>query len=120
MCRANIGPKTGPKTDRRAGAATGPKRENPHQNWVLRVELAGLEPATSCVRSRRSLPLSLVFCRVFAAVEARPETPVSASFWPFRLGSGQRNAVLARSRRRRGARRGTTFTRELSDDVSRL
>ena len=72
-------------------------RQNPHHNWVLLVELAGLEPAASWVRSRRSPALSLVVCRdsLWWRLGVRPA--FSASFRPFRLGSGQGSKVLARS-----------------------
>jgi hypothetical protein len=62
---AEIGPKIGPKNPRRSAGMTRPTRPNPHQNWVLGVELAGLEPATSWVRSRRALALNLACLRGF-------------------------------------------------------
>ena len=52
MRSAEIRPKTGPKTRRGRPARRLPTRGNPHHNWVLGVELAGLEPATSWVRSK--------------------------------------------------------------------
>jgi hypothetical protein len=61
------------------------------------MELGGLEPPTSWVRSRRALALSLACLQGFAAVEARPEARISGPLRPFRLGSGQRNVSLARS-----------------------
>ena len=52
MRSAEIGPKTGPKNHWPATGATPPDASNPHHDWVLEVELAGLEPATSWVRSK--------------------------------------------------------------------
>jgi hypothetical protein len=56
---AEIGPKTGPMIRRRRLSQPLANREIRAAAWVLRVELAGLEPAASWVRSRRSPALSL-------------------------------------------------------------
>ena len=69
--------------------------ENPAVAGVLRVELGGLEPPTSWVRSRRSLALNLPCLQRFSPVTVRSEARV---FGSFPLESGQRDAVLARSR----------------------
>jgi hypothetical protein len=75
------------------------QRENPRHYRGSPMELAGLEPATSWVRSRRPPALSLACLRGFRGGRG----PVrglhfSASFGPFALGSGQRTVSLARSR----------------------
>jgi hypothetical protein len=66
------------------------------------MELAGLEPATSWVRSRRSPALSVACLQGFSQRrKPGPWPALSANFRPFRLGSGQRNGSLARSLVRR-------------------
>jgi hypothetical protein len=54
-----LGPKTGPKAPRRPADVRVAKPPEAAPLQVLRVELAGLEPATSWVRSRRSRGVSL-------------------------------------------------------------
>jgi len=58
------------------------------------MELAGLEPATSWVRSRRALALTSAICRVFAAVEARPEARIFGQFPPISAGIGPKKPVF--------------------------
>jgi hypothetical protein len=65
-----------------------PNARTPALAGVLGVELGGLEPPTSWVRSRRALALSLACCRVFAAVEARTEARISGQFRPISAGIG--------------------------------
>jgi hypothetical protein len=65
------------------------------------VELGGLEPPTSWVRSRRTFALSLACLQGFAAVETRPEAHVFRQFPPISAGIGPKNRVLARSRQAR-------------------
>jgi hypothetical protein len=52
MRSAEIGPKTGPKNRRRAASATPPDASKPASELGSRMALAGLEPATSWVRSK--------------------------------------------------------------------
>jgi hypothetical protein len=92
-------PESGPK--RGAAQATRPvlAHKKPLQMRDFPMELAGLEPATSWVRSRRALALILACLQGLRRGGARSEARISASFRPFRLGSGQRNGSLARSPR---------------------
>jgi hypothetical protein len=96
------------------------RREFRMVTGILEVELAGLEPATSWVRSRRSPALSLACLQSFYGLEARSEArlfrPISAHFgwdraketpfWPDLGGDA--------------ASDGLPLSRELYDDVSRL
>jgi hypothetical protein len=80
-----------PTLTRAAGCGNRPRNaEIRSAAGILRMELAGLEPATSWVRSRRALPLSLP-CLQGLSRCWRPglRSTISASFRPFRLGSGQ-------------------------------
>ena len=56
------------------------QRENPRHYRGSPMELAGLEPATSWVRSRRALALTLGYLRVFAVSAARLRPPIFRQF----------------------------------------
>jgi len=64
------------------------------------MELAGLEPATSWVRFRRSPALSIACSRDFAVVEARPEARFFGQFPPISAGIGPKKRLFGPISRR--------------------
>src|SRR5215208_4533084 len=103
-----IGPKIGPKVRRDPPI----RPRQPRETALSRdsgVELAGLEPPTSWVRSRRSPALSLACLQGFYALEARSEARL---FGQFPLISAEIGGDAASY--------GLPLSRELYDDVSRL
>src|SRR5215203_3161901 len=97
MRSAEIGPKTGPTTKRQSALATA--RETPKPASLLgsrdgasRTRTGGLLGAIQALAS----PEFLLICRVFAAVEARPEARVFGQFAPISAGIGAKKRLFGR------------------------
>src|SRR5918994_5099477 len=77
------------------------------------MELAGLEPATSWVRSRRALALSLACLQAFAGADTRSEALVFGRFPPISAGIGPKKRVFGPISRLTGAYLWRASRREL-------
>ena len=82
----------------RAGVENQPAAKPGVCSSFLKMELGGLEPPASWVRFGRPAALSLLVCGDFVALATRSEHSIQVNLRPFRLGSGQRSNVLARTR----------------------